>query len=58
MDRTLAARCFGENFNRFRNDTEKFNLYTGLENMAAMIQALLSKAENLEREIEDLRRAR
>jgi archaellum component FlaC len=57
MDRTLAARCFDENFNRFRNDTEKFNLYTGLANMAAMIQTLLSKVENLEQEIEALKRA-
>lgn len=52
-----AARCFQENFNIFHKDTEKFNLYRGLGYMATMIQTLLSKVDNLEQEIEDLRRA-
>ena len=58
MDRTLPARCFEENFNRFRNDAEKSNLYKGLGYMATMVSTLLSKVENLEQEIEALRRAR
>ncbi len=53
-----AARCFQENFNLFHKDTEKFNLYRGLGYMAAMIQTLLSKVENLEQEIEAVKRAR
>jgi hypothetical protein len=56
MDRTFPARCFEENFNLFRNDHEKSNLYKGLGYMATMIATLLSKVENLEQEIEALRR--
>ena len=58
MDRTLPARCFEENFYMFAKDHEKSNLYNGLGHMAKMIETLLSKVENLEREIEALRRGR
>ncbi|MGA7563069.1 MAG: hypothetical protein WBW55_07705 [Desulfobaccales bacterium] len=58
MDRTLPERCFQENFNMFRSDHEKSNLYKGLGYMAAMVGTLLSKVENLEQDIEALRRAR
>lgn len=58
MNRTLLARCFEENFNLFRNDNEKSNLYKGLGYMATMIETLLSKVENLQQEIEALRRGR
>ncbi|MGP8049878.1 MAG: hypothetical protein ACLPYB_04635 [Desulfobaccales bacterium] len=58
MDRTLAARLFADNFERFRNNTEKSQLYGGLANMADMVEAILSKLDGLEQEIEALRRAR
>jgi len=57
MDKTLAARCFDENFRRFGQPDEKGNLYLGLKNMALMIETLLSRVENLEQEIQVLRRA-
>jgi hypothetical protein len=57
MDKTLATRCFDENFRRFGQSDEKGNLYNGLAKMATMVAALLSKVENLEQEIEALRRA-
>lgn len=53
----LAARLLEDNFNRFgRNDVEKNQLYRGLGNMATMIETLLSKVDNLEREISNLNR--
>ena len=59
MDRTLANRLFEDNFNRFgRTDVEKNQLYRGLGNMAAMLEALLSKVENLEQVIAALKRGR
>ena len=59
LNRDVAAKCFNENRNLFSNPQtlpEKFNLYNGLENMAVMVEHLLSKVEHLEREIEILRR--
>lgn len=57
MDRTLAARCFDENFRRFGHPDEQGNLYLGLKNMALMLETLLSQVEHLEREIQALKRA-
>ena len=54
----LAAKCFKENRNLFSDPQkapEKFNLYNGLENMAVMIQELISKVDRLEREVAMLR---
>ncbi len=54
----LAAKCFNENRNLFSHPqtaAEKFNLYSRLENMAIMIQELLSKIDRLERDVEMLR---
>jgi hypothetical protein len=58
MDRTLPERCFQENFNMFRTDHEKSNLYKGLGYMASMVHELLSKVENLEQEVRALRQGR
>ena len=59
LNSDLAAKCFNENRNSFadcQTAPEKFNLYNGLENMAIMIQLLLSKVESLEKDVEILRR--
>lgn len=58
MDRDLATRCFNENFNRFGQQFEQGNLYLGLKNMALMLKTLLSKVENLEREVQFLKQGR
>lgn len=58
LDHSLAARCFNDNPVNFSNREtlpEKFNLYTGPEDMSLLIDNILSKVESLEIQLVNLR---
>jgi hypothetical protein len=56
MDKSLADKCFEENYYMTAKDPEKANLYKGLGRMAVMLQDLLAKVDRLEHEIQALKR--
>lgn len=51
----LAKLCFAENLAKFKGDTEKDNLYHGLEQLALSMQQMQAQIEKIKREILQIR---
>ena len=51
-----AKKCFNDNWQRFKHDPEKHDLYAGLYNLAVAVEEMQRHIEFLQRQVDNLER--